>query len=369
MNRQKIIFSLLFICSLFAVKAQVSVVNIQLMPYNITSEALLAATLNSADARQVQLVSTLYDFNGEVLITVRSGSFSVKQGLNNAFEGGRKVASAVYSSGARAEYIKTTKGLPSGVFKVCIDVINSGTMEVQDQFCDEIESNFNQYMYLVYPPDKEVTDTRTPMLTWTHSEPFSILTQGEYYRMIVTEIKTKQAPEEAITVNTPLMTKNYLTVHSLQYPYDGKELAEGKHYAWQVQKIANGVVVNKTEAWEFSIDKKPEEKETKYVALKQVIDGSVYTTYGKIYFKFSEDYNSKGLITAYIRSEKGKEFPVTINKDDDKMKSPAGSKIKTVGDNRFILDLDKDNIVPGYYMMEIKNEKKEVYYLKFYFPE
>ena len=350
-------------------KAQVSIVNIQVMPYNITPEAMLSASvMNNADPQQAELISRLYNFNNELLLTVQSSPFTLKKGLNSPAEGSRRVSSTVYGSSSHAEYIRTTKGLPTGTFRICVDVIVSKAQEPQDQFCDEIESNFNQYLYLVYPADKDTIDTKTPLLNWTHSEPFSVLTQGESYRMVVTAIKEKQSAEEAVTVNEPLMMKNYLVSHNLQYPYDSKELQEGGHYAWQVQKVANGVITNKTEAWEFYLRKKPEEREIKYVALKQVIDGSFYTTWsGKIYFKFSEEYNSKGKITAWIRSDKGKEFPVVIDKDS-KDKGPA-SNIKVTGDNRFVLDLDKDNIKPGHYIMEVRNEKKETYFLKFYFSE
>lgn len=350
-------------------KAQVSVVNLQLMPYNVTSDGLLGASImNNGSLQQIQLISKLYNFNNELLVTVKSNSFDLKQGLNSPFDGSRKVASAEYSSSQQANHIKATHSLPSGTFKICISIIQSTTSEVADEFCDEIESSFNQYLYLITPADKDTVETSTPLLIWSHSEPFNILSQGEYYRMIVSEIKNNQGAEEAVTINTPLMAKNYLTTHSLQYPYDAKELKAGNHYAWQVQKMANGIITNKTEAWEFVIRKNPEEKEIKYVAMKQRIDASYYTAYNeKVYFKFIEEYNSQGNITALIKSDNGKEYPISITKDEKSTETIT--KIKSIGDNRFILDLNKEHLKSGYYVLQIKNEKKDVYYLKFYLPE
>ncbi len=357
---------------LFAIviKAQVSVVNIQLMPYNITPDALIAASvMNNGSAQQVQMISKFYNFNNELLITVKSNPFSLKQGLNSPFDGSRSIAGTEFSSGQQASYIKTTRALPSGTFKICINVIQTSTSESLDEFCDEIESNFNQYLYLVYPADKDTVETSTPILTWSHSEPFSVLSQGEYYRMVVSDIKSDQGPDAAVTVNTPLMAKNYVITHTLQYPYDAKELIPGNHYAWQVQKMANGVVTNKTEAWEFIVRKKPEEKEIKYVALKQRVDASYYTANnGKVYFKFIEEYNSQGNISVIIKSDDGKEYPVSISKDEKNNSNETSSKIKIIGDNRFILDLNTQNIKPGFYIMQVKNEKKDTYLLKFYLP-
>lgn len=354
-------------------KAQVSVVNLQLMPYNVTPDGLMAASImNNGNAQMVQLVSKLYNFNNELLITVKSNSFNLKQGLNSPFDGARKVSTVDYTSNQQANYVKTTHGLPSGTFKICINIIQSTSSEIMDEFCDEIESNFNQYLYLVYPADKDTIETSTPLLTWSHSEPFSVLSQGEYYRMVVSEIKDKQGAEEAITINTPLMAKNYVTTHSLQYPYDAKELKAGNHYAWQVQKMANGVITNKTEAWEFVLRKKPEETAIKYVALKHELDGAFYTAYNhKAYFKFSEEYKTDGTLKFSLLDEKHQPVSVDIVLDKEKTNKSKTDitnqpKLKYSGDNRY--DLDLNTLNSGYYTLEVRNEKKESFYLKIFLP-
>lgn len=365
--------SILLGLSLFActssIFGQVSVVSIQLPPFNVTPETMQSTTiLNNGNAIQVEQTSKLYNFNNELLLTVKTSQFNLKGGLNLPTDGSRKIASVVYGSGNQAEYIKTSHGLPNGNFKICVNIISTGNIE-QDEFCDEIVSDFNQFLYLVYPGDKDTIES-APMLTWTHSEPFSVLAQGEYFRMIVTEIKDKQGPDEAIAINSPVMIKNYLTSHSLQYPFDAPELKKGVFYAWQVQKITNGVIINKTEAWSFILRNKPIEKELKYVALKQSIDANYYTTYtGKVYFKFNEEYATPGVITAFIIADSGEETLLKIVKDDEGAKTGNGSQIKVVGDNRFILDLDQEKLKPGFYTMKIKNEKKEIYYLKLLIAE
>ncbi len=352
--KNKINFSLIFLSILLfskVGKSQISIINIPLQAYNISPESMIAATImNNSNAQPVQLISRLYNFNNELLLTVQSSSINLKSGLNSPFDGNRKVSSSEYTTGNQSQYIKTTHGLPSGTFKICIDIIQAKTLEPIDQYCDEIESDFNQYLYLVYPSDKDTIETTTPLLVWSHSEPFSILTQGEYYRMIVSEVKKSQGPDEAVTINSPLMANSYLTSHDLQYPYDAKELKEGGDYAWQVQKISNGVIINQTEAWEFFIAKKTSLKDIKYVALKQKVDANFYTAVnGKIYFKFVEQYNSNGNILAILRADSGKEIPVSIVKDDINSNVGNSAKLKIMGDNRFILDLEKKSVKKGFY--------------------
>ena len=234
-------------------------------------------------------------------------------------------------------------------------------MSIADEYCDEIESNFNQFLYLVYPADKDTIETSTPLLTWAHSEPFSILTQGEYYRMVVTEMKERQTAEEAVTVNSPIMMKNYLTAHSVQYPYDAKELQSGNHYAWQVQKIANGIITNKTEAWEFVVATPSVIQDYKYSSLQKQLDGGIYVANNnKVFFKFQEAYSS-GKITCKIYDSKRKEILPKLNNE-----GMLGNSLnfKQNGYNRFEINLNDMEIKKGIYTLEVKNEKGELYLLR-----
>lgn len=359
-------FLLLLLPSGSRAQQQITITGLQVAPYNISPEALMSATIvNNGAETQVMLAAQLYNLNNEMLLSVKSGSFTLSQGLNAPAT--RAVTMTEYGSGGQADYIRSTHALPGGSFKVCVSVISLRTGEPTDEFCDELESDFNQYLYLVNPLDKDTVETTTPLLLWNHSEPFSALAPGEYYRMIVTEIKDQQSAEEAISVNSPLMVKNYLTTHSLQYPYDAQELSGGMRCAWVVQKISNGIVTNTTEAWQFVIRKAPDEQNIKYVALAQELNATYYTAVnGRIYFRFVEEYYGNGSITATIVSEKGKTIPVLVLKDTDS-KAPV-TAIKVTGDNRFVLDLGQQNIKPGFYRLEVRNEKKELFYLKFYLP-
>jgi len=65
--KKKFKLSLWFALFATILRAQVSVVNIQLMPYNVTPDGLLAASImNNGSPQQVQLISKLYNFNNEL---------------------------------------------------------------------------------------------------------------------------------------------------------------------------------------------------------------------------------------------------------------------------------------------------------------
>ena len=358
---KKILVILLMITVLPIAKAQLSVVNVSVMPYNITPESLLSATImNQGQEQDVFLVSKLYNLNNDLLITVRSSLFSLKPGTKTVY--GTKVASVEYTLGNQSNYIKTAHTLPSGVFKICVEVFGINGAE-PNLFCDEIQSDFNQYLYLVYPSDKEVISTTSPVLTWSHSEPFNVLSTGEFFRMMVSEIKENQSSEEAISLNSPVMLKDYVNTHNLQYPYEAKPLQVGKRYAWQVTKIGNGTILNRTETWEFKIAKGIADPETRYFALKKELDGGFYTLKSHLlFFKFQEEYGD-GQLECFIYNELNE--PVKVNATSE-LEKKGQINYKQHGLNAYEIDLDDYKLNKGFYLLQVRNNKSEVFVLKFY---
>lgn len=376
MSVNKLFFGILMLCFSIQTKlnSQVSVININIQPFNIVPEALLnVGIMNGEGELQVQLLTQVFNSTGSLILSVKSQPFKINKGLNPGLSSDRKIATTDYSGSTQGNYLKTTHNLPSGRYKICSSLLLATGADKLDDFCDELEAEFNQYLYLVNPIDGDTVDSKNPILSWTHSEPFTILNQGEFYRMIVTEIKKEQTAEEAINVNNPSMLKNYVKEHQLQYAYDAKELKEGTKYAWQVQKMSDGIVINKTEAWIFNTRNLPIHKSLKYVAVKPQLDGSFYTAYnGEVFFKFSEEYKAEGKLKFVLTDSKSKPIDVEINPDKEKSKNKTekvnDAKLKVSGDNRYELDLDAKNLGSGFYTLEVKNEKNESFYLKIFLP-
>lgn len=353
--------------------AQVSIVSINVQPFNLVPEALLnVGIMNNEPQQQVQLLTQVFGASGQVIMSVKSQPFTLSKGLNPGLSGDRKMLSVEYASSNQGNYIKTSHNLPSGRYKICSSLFLSSGADKIDDFCDELEAEFNQYLYLINPMDNDTLDTKNPILSWTHSEPFTILNQGEFYRMVVAEVRKDQSAEEAISVNTPCMVKNYLSVHQVQYPYDARELKDGGRYVWQVHKISDGVVINKTEAWIFNMRQMPDKKSLKYVAVKSEIDGSFYTAYnGEVFFKFSEEYKTQGDLKFILLDAASGSVDIEVLKDTPKGKSDSSSstnQIKQSGDNRYELNMDANKLKSGFYTLIVKNEKKESFYLKIFLP-
>lgn len=372
-NKKVLSLIVVFFAASLGVKSQVSITNISIQGFNITPESLLnVGIINNGNEVQVQLLTQVFNSSSSVLMTVKSKPFVLKNGLNIGNSSERKVLSINYASSNQASYIKTAHNLPSGRYKICASVLPIGGADKMDDLCEELEAEFNQYLYLINPNDGDTIETKNPLLSWTHSEPFTILNQGESYRMVVTEIKKNQSADDAITVNSPVMSKNYLVDHQLQYPIDAKELKEGAIYAWQVQKLSDGVVINKTEAWTFVTRNVSNAQSVKYIAVKPELDGSYYSANnGKVYFKFSEEYKTEGRMRFQLLDAKSNPIDIQIERDfpnEIDLKSTDQMKLKVLGDNQYELDLNQKHIKSGFYTLVIKNEKSEAFYLKIFLP-
>lgn len=355
----------------FTTQAQeISIVNVPVTEFNLTPEALLSATImNVGEPTAVELTSILYSSDNQQLLSVKSSSFIVKNGMNTSIDAPRRAVVVQYGSSGQASYLKTTHNLPSGNFKIVVELKTTQTSETEDKFEDVIESDLNQYLYLVSPADKDSMEITNPMLIWAHSEPFSVLAKNESFRMIVTEMKKGQTPEEAMAMNVPLMTKNNLLTHNLQYPFEARGLEEGKHYAWQVQKVANGVVVAQTDVWEFSIIKKRPLVYNKYAVLKKKLDASYYVAENnKVFFKMDEEYLD-GKFNCKIYNEKREIIKPNVKNEKNETRTSGEYNVKNKGFNQFEIDLEKLNVEKGFYTLEVNGAKGDLYLLKFYVEE
>lgn len=343
-------------------KAQTNIVNVNITAFNVMPRQLLDVTImNSGIETMVTVETKLYSNNQDLILTVASKPFYLKKGLNTSVQLNILPATTVYGSSGQADYVKRTHTLPNGKWRYCTTLAG---VDVSDQLCDDIEAENTSFLYLVSPPDKEEIETFNPLLIWTHSEPFTSQPASESYRMVVAEMLPDQSPEVAINTNVPVYMKNNLTMHQVQYPFDAKALQPGKQYAWQVQQLSSGVIVNKTEAWQFHY-KKPDDKPGKnYTYLRQNLDGSTYYAVDeKIYFKFDEPYytaESKLIAKIYDANRKAYE-PEAKNE----VKKQNESVIKYTGTNLFTMDLSSFHLSSGIYNLEVTDEKGKIYLLQF----
>lgn len=358
---------LLIVFTMFIVTkthSQISILSANFTTFNVTPSTMCDLQVMNQTASDLQVIieSKLYNSVNEELIHIKSNTITIRPGINSILKFNPNFNFAQYSTSQHAQYIKISKNLPSGKYRYCAVISSMSPEPAQDEYCDELEAENNNLLYLISIADKEEIETQFPILLWNHSEPFNLLAPNEFYRLLLVELQKDQAPEAAISVNQPIYLKNFLTTHSVQYPTDAKQLEPGKRYAWQVQKVSNGAIIDKTEAWEFSVKKNLPLTSQKYVYLKENLDASAYQCVdGHVYFSFKENYSGTNLnINLFNDKHQAVKLVNTINEN----KGQSANGIKTYGTNYCDLNLDESKLKPGIYFLEVSNEKGEVRKLK-----
>lgn len=221
--------------------------------------------------------------------------------------------------------------------------------------------NAQDNILLLAPANNDTIQTTAPLLTWNYMGAISESNDRAYYRLIVVELQNNQSAEAGIIVNQPLVLMDNLQGTQLFYPFDAPELKSNIWYGWQVQKIVNNVISDKSEAFRFIVEEPKEPVYLKYVTLKKQHDGVIYEAVnGKVFFKMDQGYQVSNL-KATIYNDAMQIVQKRVKEDTEE---PNEFTVLNTGTNFFELDLGS-GIAPGIYVLEVFDAKKQKYLLKF----
>lgn len=207
--------------------------------------------------------------------------------------------------------------------------------------------------------DKDTIDHRYPVFNWYYTS----LPEGRdiiQYHFILTELKKNQSAEAGVTVNQPLLRINGVQGFQLVYPYDAPELEYGKRYGWQLQKTVNGVIVDKSEAWEFILYRKTEIP-MKYAVLNTDYSATIYEVNdGGFFFKLHSRYKTSGNLKYLILNDKSEKVQVRLGEDE---KLGENEDLEKTGRDFYFLNTK--TLSSGTYTLEVKDQKGNKYNTRF----
>jgi hypothetical protein len=344
-----------------SLNAQVSIVSHQFTEWTASPSSMLSITAMNSEqnAIDVKLHATLSTTSGELVCEVFSTTLKLNSGVQSlratSFEKLTNGRSTV-SSGVKDQGI-----LPFGDYSFCIEVL-AGGVEVLDQQCEQLSSDYTEFLNLISPSNGDSVVTQNPLLIWTHSGNFMDANEKAGYRLIVAEIKDGQTAESAVLLNNPVWIECCLRAHQSLYPVAAPKLMQGSSYAWQIQRLYNGQVVQTSETWMFYVPIPLKHQDLKYVNLKKGVNSDVFPVFERLYFRFDEPYNGANLTYKIFNSSREEiVIPVTVDSESNSIPE-AGTK--KIGFNTYELDILQYQLEPGYYTVEIFNDKAEKYELK-----
>ena len=142
-------------------------------------------------------------------------------------------------------FVTRTGSLPYGSysFKLVLMPFNVGDL-------DSFEAKPMGPPRLILPRDgaKLPQAEKYPVFGWTPPQP---PVPGVKYAVRVAEILPGQTKEEAIRANKAWYEGKGVAGTTLRYPMAGRAFAAGKHYAWQVRALREGLVIGESEVRTF----------------------------------------------------------------------------------------------------------------------
>ncbi|HEX3933439.1 MAG TPA: hypothetical protein VHW43_02090, partial [Puia sp.] len=157
---------------------------------------------------------------------------------------------------------------------------------------------------LIYPEDKDKICQKRPPLSWKPPVPFPA---GMRFRLELAQ-KKRGSSVESLLMNAPLVLMDNIPTTSVTYPSYAPDLTEDSTYCWQVIAYQDGVILSKSEIWEFTVqchDPAAPMSTDSYRELKSLVNGNYYYAMSYLKFSYQNLYNYKKLQYEIYETEKG----------------------------------------------------------------
>lgn len=253
----------------------------------------------SAQAAEVTVTIKLNELAAGNVMTLKTSPFIIRQGANYIDKSAFSNARFYFSPNYYGTTVKESAKFPEGDYEYCfeVEVLQSKDASLLPRYeqCFNYQVQPLTPLLLISPVDLDEMCNKRPSFIWQPPMP---LPANARFRLIVTEIKEKQDPIEAITFNTPVINQAEIRTNSINYPVNIPELKEGLRYAWQVTIYTNKMILKKSEIWTFTIKCKEENKllsTDSYRELKETDDGDFYIANNYLRFSLNNPYTSGNL--------------------------------------------------------------------------
>lgn len=315
-----------------------------------TTDGLLMAKFTNATAetKVVSVDIAVTEKKSGKVVMISTAPFNLMPGVNSIDRNAISAAVIRFSENNLARLLRQSGVFPEGEFEYCFQIYRqdkTGRGEMLGEQCFDYLVEPLTPLFLIEPYLKEKICEKRPSFTWQPSLP---AIPGSQYRVTLAEMKSGQPANEALVYNLPLINQSNILSPMLIYPPAARELEEGKTYAWQVTVYKEGMILNRSEIWEFTIkcnDTPKVDKEDGFRDIEDLAKGNYYIANGKIKFAVYNAYEETNLQYSII----------CLNKPDQAVKHLPKVKLKR-GNNNIVIDLtENDTFTDGYhYIMTVR---------------
>lgn len=256
-----------------SIQAQINVQLRQPPPYGFKLEKMWNVTLvnSSQTTYTIYLRGVATEMTEGFICDAVTGTFTLPPGLKVVSASNIEPIKINETNKKYEDVVKNVGTVPSGSYDICVYVINSVNGQEMGSDCISTEVINLSQVELLSPEDKYKLSSINEIGTNTYSNntlnqsiagsllqlswlPPNPITAGQRvtYKLKIVQIYGMQSSYDAIQSNPLFYKADNLIAAIYQYPVAARQLSTGK-YAWQVEAYANGVLMSKSEVWEFQI--------------------------------------------------------------------------------------------------------------------
>ena len=275
------------------------------------------------------------------VVSIVSPPFNLPPGNSpfpmNTFTG----STFTFSPNAMGALVSQTRNFPPGEYTFCFRFVPADKSE-ESENCFDANIQPLVPISLINPADQDKICQKRPPLSWQPPVPFP---PSMRFRLQLTE-KKKGAVVENLLMNAPLILLDNIPSTTINYPSFAPDLQEGHTYVWQVIAYQNGIILSRSEIWEFTVQctdpVKPGVNDS-YRELKDLVNGNYYYATRFLKFSYHNNYNIKKLEYEIYETEGGSK----------KIKNTPDIPILP-GMNKIDIDLTDLNLQDGqHYMLKV----------------
>lgn len=238
-------------------------------------------------------ISARENISKSQVVTIISPVITVASGVSVFPVSAYAASKFNFAGNALAAIVSQTRNFPPGEYTFCFHFVPSDKGE---DFEDCFDANIQPLVpiSLINPADQDKICQKRPPLSWQPPVPFP---PSMRFRLQLTEKKQSVAVENLFT-NTPLILLDNIPSTTVNYPSFAPDLKEGSTYCWQVIAYQNGIILSRSEIWEFTVQcndpVKPAQNDS-YRELKSLVNGNYYYATRALKFSYQNNYNIKKL--------------------------------------------------------------------------
>ncbi|MBL0331259.1 MAG: hypothetical protein IPP65_00150 [Chlorobi bacterium] len=215
---------------------------------------------NTGKTENIYLHGTAFHLNKNIqIVDAQSTIISLDKGIK--FLNGNEVQPIKLNSvvdSYKAALLRTGL-LPSGSYRICIDVIRSSdNQKIASDCITQTIANLSPPK-LIFPLNNSTTRLENPIFSWLPPVPIPIGLEITY-TIIIKEILGRQSDIDAMNSNPAWFIENDLMSNSFQFPLTERKFINGKQYSWKVIAYNGKVLIGESEVWllKYEMNKLPD---------------------------------------------------------------------------------------------------------------